>query len=732
MYSPGRLERKIIIGTFIPAALAMLIVSFAILQAYRQVTEDLVVQRNRELVRQMSARLQSELTGLATRMERLARSSARYRGDHDAISIVLSNDATLLDIFDGGIFVLDYMGMVLQEIAPGKVEPPETLASSELFQHITMRGLDRRVISDAGALAQDGEVYLAVSVPVADQGEMVIGLLSIASPNKGLTALIRQLRFQAEGEFYLIDGNGLVIYHSNAEMVGLDYTERPIVQQALAGKVGSERTQTVDGLDVVISYTPVLDTRWGMVIFERWSVLVGGHQTYLWLLLTLLALSVLGPAWVAVISARRLTRPIQEITLAAEEVSGGRFGRTITANTGDEVEELADQFNKMSQELEAYYTQLEERAAARSRELDTLNQLATVISRSFDLREIMDSAIEQSTRAMNMDAGAILLLEKDGQLHLQAQEGLSDEFVDKVAVLHIQEGAAGEAAKTGRPSVRYLDDYKTDWLRDAVANEGLNLVVSIPLIAKGQMLGALNLCSRTQREITPEELSLLASIGQQVGIAVENARLYEQAEDAAAAAERTRLARELHDAVTQTLFSATLISEVLPAIWELDPEEGQRRLKEVGQLNKGALAEMRTLLLELRPSALVDAPLTDLFRHLADSFTGRTGCPVELSLQVAADLPPEVKITFYRVAQEAMANAGKHAEASCLCVGIFCNDKTARLLIQDDGKGFNPSAIPSNHFGLGNMRERAENIGARLSIVSESGEGTEVELVWMG
>ncbi len=129
-------------------------------------------------------------------------------------------------------------------------------------------------------------------------------------------------------------------------------------------------------------------------------------------------------------------------------------------------------------------------------------------------------------------------------------------------------------------------------------------------------------------------MTLFKSIADQLGVAIENAYLFEKAEDAAIAAERNRLARDLHDAVTQTLFSASMIADVLPKIWERKPEEGQRRLEELRQLTRGALSEMRTLLVELRPAALEDTDLGDLIGHQVNAFIARTRIPVEYRAQL--------------------------------------------------------------------------------------------------
>ena len=208
--------------------------------------------------------------------------------------------------------------------------------------------------------------------------------------------------------------------------------------------------------------------------------------------------------------------------------------------------------------------------------------------------------------------------------------------------------------------------------------------------------------------------------------------LAHQVQEKAVVAERNRLARDLHDAVTQTLFSASLIAEVLPRIWERDPEEGRRRLGELRELNRGALAEMRTLLLELRPSALVEAELADLLRQLAESVTGRARVPVALEVEGTGALPAEVKVALYRIGQEALNNVAKHAGASQATVSLRCQPGTVTLRIRDDGRGFDPASIAVESLGLGIMRERAEAIGARLAIESRVGQGTKVTVVWDG
>jgi signal transduction histidine kinase len=220
----------------------------------------------------------------------------------------------------------------------------------------------------------------------------------------------------------------------------------------------------------------------------------------------------------------------------------------------------------------------------------------------------------------------------------------------------------------------------------------------------------------------------------------------ERAEELAVLQERNRLARELHDAVTQTLFSASLIAEALPALWERNQEMGRERLAMLRQMSRGALAEMRTLLLELRPAALAETSLEDLLRQLGEAVTGREGVPVTLEVEGLCELPADLHVALYRIAQEALNNVVKHAKASQVAVSLCCTPRVpspssregegagvkVELCIRDDGRGFDLDDVPPEHMGLGIMRERAEAAGAQLGIVSQTGRGTQVTVVWPG
>ena len=197
----------------------------------------------------------------------------------------------------------------------------------------------------------------------------------------------------------------------------------------------------------------------------------------------------------------------------------------------------------------------------------------------------------------------------------------------------------------------------------------------------------------------------------------------------AAEDERQRLARDLHDSVTQGLYSANLILGVLPGELERAPEEAAEDVQALRRLVRGSLGELRTLLYALRPETVVTAPLPMLLERLGDALAGLGATAVEVAVQQGLDLPDDVHVAFYRIAQEALNNAGKHARAGRVSATVELRDAVVRLVVTDDGVGFDAARAPEG-MGLAIMRERARGIGARVTVDSSPGAGTVVTLDW--
>jgi two-component system nitrate/nitrite sensor histidine kinase NarX len=252
----------------------------------------------------------------------------------------------------------------------------------------------------------------------------------------------------------------------------------------------------------------------------------------------------------------------------------------------------------------------------------------------------------------------------------------------------------------------------------------------VPLAVKSRIIGGIGVAHEKQNYFTPHHADLALSVANQAAITMINAELYGHAQALAVLEERQRLARNLHDAVNQSLFSAGLIAEVLPRLWDRHEDLARQSLEDLRRLTRGAMAEMRALLAELRPSTLIDADLGDLLRLLGNAFTGRTNIPAKLTILGQGVLPAEVQVAIYRVCQEALNNIAKHAAASVVEIDLKHEDNAIQLNIRDDGQGFDPERTTSGHYGLSMMHERAEGVGARLSITSQPGQGTELTIRW--
>lgn len=259
-------------------------------------------------------------------------------------------------------------------------------------------------------------------------------------------------------------------------------------------------------------------------------------------------------------------------------------------------------------------------------------------------------------------------------------------------------------------------------------------LLAIPIISQGQVYGSLLLLYTTSRRFSADEVALAMAYGDQIALAVANARLQDHIEREATENERNRLARELHDTVTQEIFTASMLSESIPRIWEHHRAEAEASLGEVHRLIRGALAALRALLLELRPAVLEQKALDELLQQLAEVMATRANVPIDLT--IADDCPPipnAVKVAFYRIAQEALMNTAKYANPQHVAVRLRRlrgAHEAIQLDVQDDGQGFDPGAIPAGHFGLGMMRERARAAGATLRISSRPQQGTRIAVKW--
>jgi len=392
--------------------------------------------------------------------------------------------------------------------------------------------------------------------------------------------------------------------------------------------------------------------------------------------------------------------------------------------------------------LQAEQQQLDE-SERRRRVAEGLRDLLAILNSDRSLPDVLDFLVEQARGLLGAAAAMIRRADFERQVVTTEASSRLPAGYDLIRVTPLYHSESDKILMARQPVIVpdlravYAAALEQDTAVDGLVRSALALemvhfrsLLMVPLFIQNQIYGSLRFYFAEVRVFSDEDVQLAMMLSDHAALAIENARLRAQAEASAVAAERNRLARDLHDAVTQTLFSSSLIAEVLPRLWERNPDEGQRRLAELRELTRGALAEMRTLLLELRPAALVEASLADLLRQLAESITGRARVPVAFELEGECELEAEVKVALYRIAQEALNNVAKHAGASRATVSLRCEPGQVDLHIRDDGIGFDPGGLAPNSLGLGIMRERAEAIGAELKADSRPGTGTLIEVVW--
>lgn len=259
-------------------------------------------------------------------------------------------------------------------------------------------------------------------------------------------------------------------------------------------------------------------------------------------------------------------------------------------------------------------------------------------------------------------------------------------------------------------------------------------LVWVPIFSEGHWWGVLGFDTIGREQLCLDsEVDALRSAAGILGAVFAQQRIQEAEREQHVLEERQRLARELHDAISQTLWTASLISDVLPTLWQQDQQRALVDLEKLRRLNRGALAEMRMLLLELRPSALVEADLGDLLHKLAESTMSRKKLDVTVKIDMNDGLvqcPPDVKIGLYRIAQESLNNVVRHARAATAGIALACRMDGLVLTIADDGRGFDTHSESADHLGLTFMAERAKSIGATLSVNSRPGHGTTICVVW--
>jgi ligand-binding sensor domain-containing protein/signal transduction histidine kinase len=378
----------------------------------------------------------------------------------------------------------------------------------------------------------------------------------------------------------------------------------------------------------------------------------------------------------------------------------------------------------------------------RKQELEALYRADAELHRHLSLDQVLQALVDIAVDILQADKSALMAWDdRHEKLVVRVARGYSPETLS-IMTFNPGNGTVGHVATTGQP-VAVKDAHTDPRLSQPspiIEAEGIHSFMQVPIKVSGEIFGVFSADYMQPRAFGTDEKRLFLSLAQRAALAIDTAQLHEKSQELAVLEERSRLARDLHDAVTQTLFSSSLIAETVPQLWDTDPEEGRQLLKELRQLSRGALAEMRTLLLELRPAALAETNLGDLLRQLGEAITGQMGTSVVVTVEGQCVLPSTVHVALYRIAQEALNNVVKHSAAGHIAIGLRCTTRAngdlgthrnqVELCVIDDGQGFDPERVPPDRLGLGIIRERAQSIGAAIDIQSRPGHGTKLVVTW--
>ena len=364
-----------------------------------------------------------------------------------------------------------------------------------------------------------------------------------------------------------------------------------------------------------------------------------------------------------------------------------------------------------------------------------LSRIASEVTLDLPMEGMLNALSESAVRASTAVACAVVLVdEKADMLHLFGSHGLPEGYTSGLQAAY-RTGVQSPALKTFRTRQPMLvRDIRRFLLAEPLyapihrfVREVLwDTTYNVPLVYRGRALGVIFFCFLPEQEPSEAERSFLKAVADQMAVAVENARLFAEARGKAALEERQKLARELHDSVSQALYGIALGAKTARTLLERDPKEVADPLDYVLSLSEAGMAEMRALIFELRPESLESEGLVAALEKQAAALRARHGIEVEAILCGEPEASLEAKEAVYRIAQEALHNTVKHARANKVEINMECDPGRITLEISDDGIGFDMQDDFPGHLGLRSMRERASRLGGTLEVETAPGEGTRI------
>jgi len=648
-----------------------------------------------------------------------------------------------------------------------------------------------RIISTDGLPRPYAMVTIPVTHPANNQLEgFLTAIIDLSNPDIFISS--GSLELEQGGTLQVIDSQGQVLVSTHPDRMLTESTVERITGQLFSKDtpmfeacLGCATNELEAG--TIIAFSALSQAPWGVLIWHDSQDLFAPVRMIALQTGILGLLAILGALGLVILTTRSVIAPVQTLTDATQKIGEVQFDTSTlksvecTLSTTlarkvirrrDEIGVLTNSFITMCthlqhsmDEIQSWNRELDARVQARTQQLSILNAVALTVNQSLNLEDILNRALDEVLQLTGIDVIAIFLQNPSGgQLELKAYRGLSKEAARLAYQVGMLDGSCGGVMELGKTIV--VPDIASYRGRGAksLQRENIKSLVHVPLMTKGWTLGSMCVGTHHTATFSDEEQRLLDAIGNQIAIAVENARLYADVQRrervrgelfrkalAAQEDERKRIARELHDEVSQSLTALLydaedgLELEHIPAV--------KKRLQSICDLTQYTLNNIHKLMFDLRPSMLDQLGLIPALRWLAETRLEPKGIRVSVNTNSNPDLfnaendpqrlSPETETALYRVVQEAINNIARHAAARNVEIGLLLDDDIASVSITDDGIGFDLTELSigtiknidledfqltedTRGLGLLGMQERIELLGGELEIDSSSGNGTRI------
>lgn len=758
------LRAKVLVSAFIPITLALVVVAIIALFAYERVARDVVLQRDAELASVSAARLAEGLSRLSLVLQTIANDDDVQSLELARMKLALEREQNQLFVFNEGVVVYNDWGMaVWSDPFAFRRRGMRFPVPSEFDKVLTtLMPSFSNVFRDETS----GEDVVLLTLPIVARGPEFRGAVAGMSTLNSLLlnatySEVLEITAGSERFAYLVDGNAQVIFHSDRSRLGTDLSAIVPVKRVTEGEIGAVIAEGPEGKTVISGFAPVPDTDWAVITQERWQNVVGPIRDFSRVLLGLLVIGGVLSAALIFFGIGRILRPIKELTRGAQRIAGGDFDHALVPQTRDEIQTLSQQFNTMASALKESYTGLEKKVEERTHELQeseeqlvaslreketligqverradqmgAINDVATQVGSILDLDELFPQVARVLKESFSYYSVDIFLLEPESNsLAMKGRSGGYEEEAPERPVINLGEGIVGWVAQTGKHLLandvsqepRYLP---MQHLRDTRSE------LAAPILAGDEVVGVLDVESAELNAFDETDLSTLQTLGKTLGMAIENARLFQQTGDLAVLDERNRMAREIHDTLAQGLTGIVLQLEAAEQAVDEGTGAVSDHLNRARGLARESLQEARRSVWGLVPQALEQKSLEAALRGEVHQFSA-TGA-VKPSLTISGgrrNLSSEIQAAILRICQESLTNVRKHSEATEVTVDLVYSSGLVTLKVQDNGLGIPKDSAKSSGggggFGITGMEQRAHQLGGTFSVSNNTDRGALVEV----